>query len=60
MSEERFWAGVEKIEEEYIADGDRARFKRRMRRKGFDAETITERMLGVDDESSHYSGRPPL
>lgn len=54
----RFWAAVAKIETDYIADCDQAQFKRRMRRKGFDEDTITERMAAVDDESRFFSGRP--
>jgi hypothetical protein len=54
----RFWAGVERIETDYVGDCNCARFRRRMRRKGFDAATIEERRTAINEESAHFSGRP--
>lgn len=54
----RFWQGVERIETDYIADCDCARFRRRMRRKGFDSDVIEQRRRDINENASAYSGRP--
>lgn len=57
-ADNRFWSGVERIETDYIADCDCARFRRRMRRKGFDDATIEDRRNDINKDCAHFSGRP--
>lgn len=59
MSVSRFWASVERVESDYVADCDRKRFRRRMRRKGFHAATIAERESALDVDHGAYRGAPP-
>lgn len=50
MDDTRFWQSVERLEAEFLSDRDEPTFRRKMRRKGFDAATIDERVTAVNEE----------
>ena len=56
MNDARFWNGVERIETDYFADMDTARFRRRMRGKGFDKAVIDERQEAIDGDRKAING----
>lgn len=52
-----FWRHIDRIETDFTADCDDVRFRRRMRRKGFEEEVIEERLRALNDERANLFSR---
>jgi hypothetical protein len=60
MDDTRFWNSVEKLENRFLGgELDEKQFRSAMRRKGFDAEIINERVEAVRHDWQMIYGRNP-